>query len=179
MLVDDLNFIKKAKKGANSYKWKKPSKGWLKLNVDGSVFARVNRGAAGGLLRDEEGVWQWGFVADIQCPTVLESEIEAIRIGLSIAWERRVQKIEVESDSKEAISLVMDQQILNHPLQQKIEECRELLHKPWDTKVRWIARSGNMVADAIAKLPHLRDGEISFLLIAPPSIMSHVMSDIA
>ncbi|KAK4433016.1 hypothetical protein Salat_1063800 [Sesamum alatum] len=42
--------------------WRKPEKGWWKLNTDGSFVASTNWAAAGGLLRDEHGKWVWDLV---------------------------------------------------------------------------------------------------------------------
>lgn len=40
-------------------RWCKPPPGYIKLNVDGGF--RDGIGTYGGVLRDNKGVWMWGF----------------------------------------------------------------------------------------------------------------------
>ncbi|KAG8383994.1 hypothetical protein BUALT_Bualt04G0071700 [Buddleja alternifolia] len=55
----------------------------------------------GGLLRGNEGKWLWGFCRKLGKFTITEAELLALREGLNLAWERRVERIVVESDSEE------------------------------------------------------------------------------
>lgn len=178
-LVHDLMSMLKLRSGTSNITWTRPTKGWVKLNIDGRVLANNNSGAAGGVLSDEKGAWIWGFVTTIPQPKVLEAEIEAIRIGLSIAWEKRVPRIEIETDSSDAYSLISRVQIGAHPLMKIIEECQILLRKPWEYKFRWIARSENRLADAVVKLPSSSDGEVNMLHFPPISVFFVLEDDVA
>lgn len=177
-LATDLLSICKRRNRSIKKGWIAPMVGWHKLNVDGSVRASENNGAAGGVLRDDQGVWKWGFVCRIPQPTVLEAEVEALRMGLKIAWEKRIHKIEVETDSKEAWELITNGNCDDHPLKEKLDECRRLLNRPWDHKFRWVNRSGNLLADAIAKLREITNREPQMLLVPPRSIISVLETEI-
>lgn len=78
--------------------WKKPAKGWLKLNTDGSVQRAERRVGAGGLIRDEYGRWLQGFMINPGCCSVEEAELWAILHGLRMAWESGHKRFTLESD---------------------------------------------------------------------------------
>ncbi|KAG8382401.1 hypothetical protein BUALT_Bualt05G0073500 [Buddleja alternifolia] len=86
--------------------WNSPPKGWVKLNTDGSFWSTTNRATAGGLLRNDMGHWLWGFSRNLGQNSITLAELTGIRDGLNIAWEHRVEKIIIESDSEVAIKLI-------------------------------------------------------------------------
>ncbi|XP_061993910.1 uncharacterized protein LOC133711840 [Rosa rugosa] len=64
--------------------WLKPSPGHFKLNVDGS---RTHSGliGAGGVIRDNDGNWTYGFMRNLGNGEVLKAEAWGLMTGLSIA----------------------------------------------------------------------------------------------
>ncbi|XVF08796.1 hypothetical protein REPUB_Repub07fG0034100 [Reevesia pubescens] len=55
--------------------WIKPSTGEVKMNVDGSFNGHSNIATAGGLLRDDNGNWIFGFTYKIGTTSVLGAEL--------------------------------------------------------------------------------------------------------
>ena len=45
--------------------WRRPAHGWIKLNTDGASKGNPGLATAGGVMRDEYGVWQGGFAFNI------------------------------------------------------------------------------------------------------------------
>ena len=54
----------------------------MKLNVDGSMTEDLETAEEGGLARDENGIWQGGFVAKLMCISIDEAEAWALLHGL-------------------------------------------------------------------------------------------------
>ncbi|KAK4476678.1 hypothetical protein RD792_015838 [Penstemon davidsonii] len=134
--------------------WVKPDKGWFKVNTDGSVLVEKKSAAAGGVIRDDEGVWILGFSRNLGDVTITVAELLAAREGLSLAWERRLPCIILELDSEVVVKLIRRADTSQHPLGAVIEDCRRLLGMPWESKIVHTKRSGNACADALAKLGH-------------------------
>lgn len=45
--------------------WHRPGNGWLKLNTDGAARGDPGLATAGGVVRDEHGMWRGGFALNI------------------------------------------------------------------------------------------------------------------
>ncbi|QHO17065.1 hypothetical protein S83_033132 [Arachis hypogaea] len=92
--------IRIGKKSTRLIGWEVPPQNWTKFNTDGT--SRENRGTTSirGLLRNEVGVWVWEFARKLGMKKAIEIEIYAIKIGLKIAWRKRIKHIIVETDSK-------------------------------------------------------------------------------
>lgn len=69
-----------------------------------------------------------------------------------IAWERRIQRIQVETDSKDIVDWLTDTTELPPEMEERVNLCKNFLHKPWDLELEKIHRNANNVADHIAKL---------------------------
>ncbi|KAL3824718.1 hypothetical protein ACJIZ3_020747 [Penstemon smallii] len=63
--------------------------------------------------------------------TITEAELMAVREGLRMAWNRRVEKLAAECDSKVVVHLINEADTNMRPLGSIIEDCRILLRKPW------------------------------------------------
>lgn len=63
-------------------RWCKPIPSYYKLNVDGSFGDGST--AFGGVLRDEQGNWVWGFADNSNMQSVLAAELLALRTGLQL-----------------------------------------------------------------------------------------------
>ncbi|KAL9831279.1 putative ribonuclease H domain, reverse transcriptase zinc-binding domain-containing protein [Arabidopsis thaliana] len=63
-------------------RWKEPSVGWFKLNTDGASRGNPGPATAGGVLRDENGIWCGGFALNIgRCSAPL-AELWGVYYGL-------------------------------------------------------------------------------------------------
>ncbi|CAI0374979.1 unnamed protein product [Linum tenue] len=132
--------------------WSKPLEGWVKLNVDGSRRSEPPSSAIGGVLRNSDGSWIVGFSNKVGHASVLESEIRALRDGLSLAWTLGYHKVEVASDSQVTVQLLLTKDFEFHPLGALLEDCRKYLLQQWDCRLHHSLREANQVADALAEL---------------------------
>ena len=57
----------------------------MKLNVDGSMTKDLETAGVGGLVRDENGIWQGGIAAKLTCSSVDEAEAWALLHELQMA----------------------------------------------------------------------------------------------
>ncbi|KAK8494151.1 hypothetical protein V6N12_032984 [Hibiscus sabdariffa] len=68
--------------------WSRPPPGWVKANVNASVSLANGNAALGGVFRDENGTWIYGFACDIgQCYALLA--IDNNLIDLILNWIRK------------------------------------------------------------------------------------------
>ncbi|OMO93701.1 reverse transcriptase [Corchorus capsularis] len=96
--------------------WVKPPIGFVKFNVD--AVARTNPGelAAGGICRDSDGLWLFGFTCKFGWGHISKAELYAIYHGLRIAWQSGHRSIIVESDSLIAVNKILQPPSLHDPL---------------------------------------------------------------
>ncbi|KAL4382902.1 hypothetical protein GQ457_15G029930 [Hibiscus cannabinus] len=110
-------------------RWFAPPVGWVKLNSDGACRSVTGHSSCGGGFRNSEGVWLHGFSKFIGCCSILEAELWGICMGLSLAWDRGFRCIMVESDY-----------------------IRRLCSQNWQVSFHHVLRTGNIMADSLAKL---------------------------
>lgn len=70
-------------KTETDHRWVPPTEG-MKLNVNGSFDYKKNVGGAGGLIRDKHGNWVRGFSAKFTAQSPLDTETNALYLGLKI-----------------------------------------------------------------------------------------------
>ena len=73
--------------------------------MDGST-TQHNQGSIGGVARTKDGDWLWGFQQNIGHASCTMSEILAIKTGLQLCKDTKVDKILLYSDSMEALNLI-------------------------------------------------------------------------
>ncbi|GMJ08920.1 hypothetical protein like AT5G42905 [Hibiscus trionum] len=56
-------------------RWQCPPRGWLKVNVDGARTTASGLAFCGGLGRDEDGQWRFGFSKKIGVCSAFEAEV--------------------------------------------------------------------------------------------------------
>ncbi|XP_057432927.1 uncharacterized protein LOC130725742 [Lotus japonicus] len=88
-----------------SSSWLLPQVGWVKYNVDGSVWAS-GEAACGGVLRDSSGRWLQGFCRRLGTSNALLAELWAIWVAVESLRAVSFPKVVIESDSKEAIAAI-------------------------------------------------------------------------
>lgn len=66
--------------------WCKSPPGYMKLSVDGSFYDR--QGTFGGLLRDDQGKWMWGFTGKSNANDPLHAELQCLRVGLQVLIDK-------------------------------------------------------------------------------------------
>lgn len=121
-----------------------------KANADGAV-SNDGISAAGGAIRDPNGVWAGGFCHRIgSCPVVM-AEIWGIIGCLQVAWKLGYRRIEVETDSQLALALVTQGVPDCHPSVSLVKHCQGWLKRNWEVKFHHVYREANRVADSLAK----------------------------
>ncbi|KAI4313588.1 hypothetical protein L6164_026553 [Bauhinia variegata] len=112
--------------------WRFPGKGWIKCNIDGSFLPIKGSAGCGGVYRDAQGNWLYGFSKKLVCRDLTTAEIEAIYTGLKVAWERGYKKIIIESDSTAAVDHVNKVVSTKRFLAETVNQAREYLNKDWE-----------------------------------------------
>ncbi|MBA0811098.1 hypothetical protein Gohar_003029 [Gossypium harknessii] len=79
--------------------WSTPDEGEIKLNMDGAVSPTRSYASIGGVFRDENGTWLYGFSMKLGDDTVFKVEARAILEGLNLAWDKGFRKLELECDN--------------------------------------------------------------------------------
>ncbi|RYQ83778.1 hypothetical protein Ahy_B10g102615 [Arachis hypogaea] len=131
--------------------WSRPPTDFVKLNVDGSLYAYRNNAACGGVFRDADGRFLKGFSCNLGGCSIMHAELWAIVHGLQIAVVNGYQSIVVESDSAAAIKFINHGCSPTHPCAPLIQDIRimaaRLQHIIWLHSLR----EANSVADLLAK----------------------------
>ncbi|XP_058080640.1 uncharacterized protein LOC131228795 [Magnolia sinica] len=79
--------------------WKRPSPGWVKLNVDGSSRGNPGMAGSGGVYKGENGDLRFAFSASYGMASNTWAELRAVHDGLTLCFQQGLTKIVVESDS--------------------------------------------------------------------------------
>ncbi|KAG8365030.1 hypothetical protein BUALT_Bualt18G0060600 [Buddleja alternifolia] len=119
--------------------WKKPDKGWLKLNTDGSFRSTTGCATAGGLLRDDKGMWQWAEVdSDIVCKLIHNGDVEVhplgniiqdVRVLLRMPWRSTLQHTKHEGNQGADMLAKLGHDLHDgvHMWEKPPNECMEVL----------------------------------------------------
>ncbi|CAI0550388.1 unnamed protein product [Linum tenue] len=153
--------------------WQPPPTGWSCLNTDGSVLYSQGSSTAGGVIRREDGRLIRAFTANLGGGSITRAELMGICIGLRIAWEEGVRKVEVHSDSKAALALIQSAPEGSSHYNRVVQICR-LIVREWQINLKHVFREANVVADHLASLGHsLGNGE--HLIHATTPSLSHLL----
>ncbi|KAF7803041.1 hypothetical protein G2W53_042152 [Senna tora] len=134
----------------NTQGWVAPEVDWIKVNTDGSYYSEQNSMACGGVARDKDNNWIFGFSKRLGRGNALHAEIWGILQGLKIAWEKGYKKVIIESDSSLAIQLALGTNDQPHYIGQIIKDIHTLVNKDWTVKFSIVKRDFNTVADKLA-----------------------------
>jgi ribonuclease HI len=143
--------------GDRNVKWTRPTEGRVKLNTDASVRKQhghtTGPATAGGVIRKDNGQWIVGFTSKLGVCDSTQAELEALRDGLCLAWERgyRQLDLEVETDSEAVVKLINNLDLKNDRYMKLVNECRDLL-ACLGTEIGHVYKEGNKCAHALAKI---------------------------
>ncbi|KAL4335934.1 hypothetical protein GQ457_07G000840 [Hibiscus cannabinus] len=127
--------------------WGSPPPSWVKINTDGA--RRGDDGyASRGVARDSSGTWMFGFLKFIGVCSVLDAELWGAYLGLYFAWNAGFQQVILQLDNMDALRILKVDYAGTHALSGHLFEFRR---RAWCVKIRHISRSGNWVADVLAK----------------------------
>ena len=90
-------------------KWKPPTFGWAKLNVDGSFTHEDGRAGTGMVLRGHDGGIIFSACRSLRsCSGPLHAELEGCREGLSLSLQWTELPIALECDNLQAVSMIKE-----------------------------------------------------------------------
>nr|WMB96843.1 reverse transcriptase [Solanum melongena]WMB97160.1 reverse transcriptase [Solanum aethiopicum] len=147
-----------------------------RFNVDAAAKTNPGEIAAGGLCRDTQGSWLFGFTRKLGWGPITKAELYAIYSGLSLAWSQGYRKVILESDSLVAVSKILQPLKDSDPLFSIIHACKELLHRNWSVSIVHVYREANTCADRMANLAHKGPFDLS-LLLQPPSYLAPYLQE--
>ncbi|KAK8973792.1 hypothetical protein V6N11_032922 [Hibiscus sabdariffa] len=119
------------------HQWKKPAMGWLCLNTDASISSADGVGTIGGVLRDSSGTWLRGYCKCIGKVSTIQAELWSVYIGLEVDWSFGTNRLVIQSDSSQAIKLVLDPFALRHSMQ-LVRAIAAWRLKHWSLDFQWI-----------------------------------------
>ncbi|KAK8606351.1 hypothetical protein V6N13_030637 [Hibiscus sabdariffa] len=96
--------------------WSLPTPGRIKLNTDGAQWGPAGCFACGGIARDHEGRWLFGFNKALGRCSIKEAELWGILIGLECAWNAGFRQVMVECDSLDVVRLLRGDTCTSPPL---------------------------------------------------------------
>ncbi|KAJ1443874.1 Ribonuclease H domain [Sesbania bispinosa] len=147
--------------------WDSPLAGTFKLNIDGSFVSSTRLMGVGGVLRDSNGGWQWGFSGNYGYGCSIHAELLALHIGLDFAWEQGHKNLIVETYSLEVLHLVTSGLAHCGSYMNLVLDIKLMLNKCWQVHLRHVFREANMVADYLAKLKIREPCGLSFWTTPP------------
>lgn len=77
------------------------------MNSDRGVDGKSDNVAAGGLMRDHKEDWVVGYGRNLEVSWVMKAELHVILDGVRIAWDKRVRRLLVESDSRITVDSIL------------------------------------------------------------------------
>ncbi|KAF7829114.1 Heat shock 70 kDa protein [Senna tora] len=89
-------------------------------------------------------------------------------------WIHGFRKVDVETDSQNAINLISHGVIPIHPYASLVSAIKELWARDWDIRFMHVHREANCVAESFAKLGHscLEEGQ-NFM--EPPEVVVTIL----
>lgn len=128
-----------------------PEEGWCKLNCDGAVTNYGSKAGCGGVVRDANGCFLYGFAAGLGSCSITEAELWAICRGLQLAQDRGLHQIAIETDSVVAKNLIVGDCSPLHPCFNLVKNIWDMLDLQRRFSLKHIFREANQVADGFAK----------------------------
>ncbi|KAJ1424495.1 Ribonuclease H domain [Sesbania bispinosa] len=131
-------------------KWDPPDIDWIKLNSDGAVNPSHQLAACAGILRNHHDIFLMAFAQRLALVSVLEAELPAVLYGMERAWSLRIPRLIVETDSINAVRLIMFGCNDTNPLFNIVQRIQDLMRKDWTVRIHHILHEANQPADVLA-----------------------------
>jgi len=112
--------------------WNKWDGDAMVFNMDGSSLANLRKEGFGGLMRNHDGTFQFGFYGSVGLSNILHAEIQALLVGIRLCWQTGFRKIMCFSYSLHLVKLVTKGTSQFHHYTNKLEIIRNFLAKRLD-----------------------------------------------
>ncbi|KAL6134614.1 hypothetical protein ACLB2K_066843 [Fragaria x ananassa] len=133
-------------------KWQKLMIGVIKLNVDAAFDSPTSQVGLGGVFRDANGSFLWGFRHSLSCAaSTKHAELLSLIMGMECALSHGLEPVVVEIDYLELVQGVTGQSLEFYELGFLILDLRQLLIQANFAKVVHVQREANMVAHSLAR----------------------------
>lgn len=155
----------------NYFSWKRPLDTFIKLNTDRSVYQEGRSAPAGGVLRNSNGAWLLGFMANLGWCDIISAEFWAIYQGLILSWNNGWKYIMVESDSSLAINMLKQNSTNPSRHLPLIVAIKDLCARSWQVRFEHTYQETNKVADLLSKKARGSLDGVSILNDPPDEIL--------
>ncbi|MBA0781832.1 hypothetical protein Gotri_002715, partial [Gossypium trilobum] len=120
------------------------------LNTDGALQLGSENAAAGGVVRDANGDWIFGYNRRLEKCSIFNAKLWGILEGLRLIQQRGHDEVIIQSDSFEVVKAILESTSTeaNSAL---IRHMQSILFQEKRWLLRYISRDQNQVADCLAK----------------------------
>ena len=138
-----------------------------------TCWIHVDNTLSRGLMRNYIGRWMGGFSCKLYKVPPTIAELIAMMHGLNLCWQANHRKVNVFSDSTEAINLLLRGCQKDHPFRDVVEEAKSMLLRNWHVCLSHRPRDHNQEADQLAKYGHSLPGGLLYFE-EPPDFLSTI-----
>ena len=117
-----------------------------------STLCNLGVAGAGGMLRNDLGLWVQAFSRHIGTTTTFLVEFKALRDGLNMCQNLQINVVEIELNAKIVVDLMNNSSNSNDVNSAIVADCRLLISQVLQVKVSHCYRETNCHADGLAKL---------------------------
>ncbi|CAI9771522.1 unnamed protein product [Fraxinus pennsylvanica] len=133
-------------------KWKPPTTGSFKLNINAAIFENKRKSGLGLVIRDDLGSFVASRVVPVQgIVDPIITETLGVREALSWIKSKFFGVQTIEMDALLVYSALQKDDVDNSYLGILIEECRLIAKELLNLKFNWVRRSANQVAHTLVK----------------------------
>ena len=156
--------------------WSPPEISWYKVNVDASWCSMMRIGHVATVIRDSNGRFIAARKQSVTASGVHEVEAKALLEGCKLANSLELEKVIIESDSKEVVSS------LSNSIYQGRWKMVPVLWKAMKMKGSfqqclwsWVPQSANRAADRLASVKNSEMSNYTWVE-RPPSSIVHILN---
>ncbi|CAN1172287.1 Putative ribonuclease H protein At1g65750, partial [Linum perenne] len=126
-------------------------------NSNGSLYKNPASSTVGGIIRDDSGNFIAAFSTNLGICSIMRSELRAIVEGMKLAWNKGIRRLRIQTDSKDAVTILSKPYSVNNQHASLIAQLSELSSSDWQVSIHHIYRKANYAADHLANLGHSLD----------------------
>lgn len=145
-------------------------------NFDGSFISPTLPSKAGWVIRDDQSTYKGAGQGKGFTISALEAEFQALIMPMQQCWCRGFTKVVFEGDNRKMMD-ILNAKVLNFGTYNWTREVRWWTTKFKEVMFRWIKRTGNDVADKLAKADIPNDASYEFYYYIPSLITKALHKD--
>ncbi|CAN0857042.1 Putative ribonuclease H protein At1g65750, partial [Linum grandiflorum] len=131
--------------------WRLDDECWFTLSTDVSLRSQQRDAPAGGVMRDDRGLFVKVFTMNLSCCSNTRAEMRGIVEGLKLVWSLGIQRIRVQSNSFVAIAILPNSSSMDHQHAVLVMQYQNLCKQQREVTLSHIYREANCSADYLAK----------------------------